>query len=96
MCTGTAPDLEDKTSFVGRWLDILRPGFDRLPDGDADSRKTALEKEAVLVSLENLMTFPFVKTAVEDGSLSLHGLWNEIGDGELEVFDPSTHSFNAL
>lgn len=96
MCSGTAPELEDKTSFVGRWLDILRPGFDRLPEGDDATRLTALEKEAVLVSLENLMSFPFVKAAVEDGSLSLHGLWNEIGDGELEVYDPASHAFTAL
>ncbi len=96
MCSGTAPELEDKTSFVGRWLDILRPGFDRLPAGDDDSRKTALEKEAILVSLENLMSFPFVKSAVEEGTLSLHGLWNEIGAGELEVYDSASQSFHAL
>ena len=87
MCSGNAPELEQKTSFVGRWIDILRPGFDRLPEGSDEVRKTALEKEAVLVSLENLMTFPFVKEAVEGERLTLHGLWNDIGSGTLEEFD---------
>ena len=87
MCSGNAPELEEKTSFVGRWMDILRPGFERLPKGSDDERLMALEKEAVLVSLENLMTFPFVKAAVEDERLSLHGLWNDIGGGMLEEFD---------
>ncbi len=90
MCSGDAPELEDKSSFIGRWMDILRPGFDRLPDGDDASRKDALEKEAVLVSLENLMSFPFVKSAVENGTLTLHGLWNDIGDGSVEVYDAET------
>ncbi|MCL4676266.1 MAG: carbonic anhydrase, partial [Pararhodobacter sp.] len=28
MCAGNAPELAAKTSFVGRWMEILRPGFD--------------------------------------------------------------------
>ena len=93
MCTGNAPALEDKTSFVGRWMDILRPGFDRLEDGEAEAQVRALEKEAVLVSLENLMTFPFVRAAVEAETLSLHGLWTDIGSGALETFDPAKRAF---
>lgn len=96
MCSGDAPDLDKDSSFIGRWMDILRPGFERLPEGDRDVRQRALEKEAVLVSLENLMTFPFVKQAVEDGGLSLHGLWNDIGEGTLEAFDPEDGHFKAI
>ena len=86
MCSGHAPELEKTTSFVGRWMDILRPGFDRLPEGDEATRRTALEKEAVKVSLENLLTFPFVREAVEADMLTLHGLWNDIGEGGLECY----------
>lgn len=96
MCSGEAKGLEDETSFVGRWLDILRPGFDRLPDGPEDVRRAALEKEAILVSLENLMTFPFVKTAVEAGTLTLHGIWNHIGDGTLFAYAPASRSFELV
>ncbi len=94
MCSGTAPELEEKTSFVGRWMDILRPGYERVKDiDDATDRRNALEKQAVLVSLENLMTFPFVADAVTGGKLSLHGLWTDIGEGSLEYFDPGRASF---
>jgi carbonic anhydrase len=96
MCSGHAPELEKTTSFVGRWMDILRPGFDRLAPGTEEERKTQLEKESVLVSLENLMTFPFVKAAVEDETLSLHGLWNHIGEGGLETYDPATGGFHPI
>ena len=96
MCSGNAPELEEKTSFVGRWMDILRPGFNRLDNGDDASRKQQLEKEAVLVSLENLMTFPFVQKAVADDTLSLHGLWNDIGDGGLEAYDASAQNFAPI
>jgi carbonic anhydrase len=88
MCCGKAPALEEKSSFVGRWMDILRPGFERVRDLPEDLRPRALEKEAVLVSLENLMTFPFVREAVIDERLTLHGLWNDTGEGMLEQYDP--------
>ena len=96
MCSGNAPELEEKTSFVGRWMDILRPGFNKLQNGDDATRKRQLEKEAVLISLENLMSFPFVQKAVADDTLSLHGLWNDIGDGGLEAYDPTTKEFVAI
>ncbi|PQO24629.1 carbonic anhydrase [Rhodobacteraceae bacterium WD3A24] len=97
MCSGRAPELEEKSSFVGRWMDILRPGYERIKEqGDEAGRARALEKEAVLVSLENLMTFPFVRDAVEADLLTLHGLWHEIGSGELECYDPAAGAFGPV
>ena len=32
MCSGRAPALEEKSSFVGRWMDILRPGYEKVKD----------------------------------------------------------------
>src|SRR6056297_765964 len=32
MCSGEAPDLDAPDSFVGRWMDILRPGYERVKD----------------------------------------------------------------
>ncbi|SDE60993.1 carbonic anhydrase [Limimaricola pyoseonensis] len=96
MCEGHAPALEETSSFVGRWMDLLRPGYDRLPEGTPEERLAALEKEGVLVSLENLMTFPFVAEAVEQGRLTLHGLWTDIGGGSLECYDPERGGFAPL
>ena len=35
------------------------------------------------------MTFPFVAEAVAGDRLTLHGLWNDTGEGELEHYDPA-------
>ena len=96
MCSGHAPELEETTSFVGRWMDILRPGYERVRDLPDAERLTALEKEAVLVSLENLMSFPFVKAAVEADNLTLHGLWTDIGEGGLHEFNADSGKFVPL
>ncbi len=87
MCAGHAPELEETTSFVGRWMDILRPGYEAVKDLPAEEQIGALERQAVLVSLENLMTFPFVRAAVEAGEVSLHGLMHDISMGQLYQAD---------
>lgn len=96
MCHGRAPELAEKTSFIGRWIDILRPGYERLGGNDAEIEASTLEKEAVIVSLENLMTFPFVSEAVDADKLTVHGLWNDIGEGGLEYYDPKTKTFSPV
>lgn len=94
MCKGHAPQLEEKESFVGRWMDILRPKFELVSEiEDPLEQARQLEKQSVVTSLENLMSFPFVASAVEEESLSLHGLWTDIGEGGLECFDPDNHKF---
>jgi len=94
MCSGRAPELEEQSSFVGRWMDILRPGYERVAHlADPAERREALEKQAVLVSLENLATFPFVAEAVAGGQLTLHGLWTDIGDGGLHYYDMVSDRF---
>lgn len=98
MLAGHAPDLDLPTSFVGTWLRILKPGYEALSGRglDYEARIRALEKEAVLVSLGNLMTFPFVRDAVTGGRLELHGVWKDIRDGSLEIYDPAEGTFADL
>lgn len=97
MCSGKAPQLETDSSFVGRWMDILRPGYERVAgQGDDEAQVAALEKEAIMVSLTNLVTFPFVREAIDNDLLTLHGLWVDIGKGDLFQFDPTVSTFLAV
>ena len=95
MLAGLAPELDTPTSFVGTWLRLLKPGYEALAGRglDYEARIGALEREAVLVSLRNLMTFPFVSAAVEAGELQLHGVWKNIREGALEALDPESGTF---
>ena len=94
MCSGKAPELEKETSFVGRWVDILRPAYERVDHTkNKEDQLRALEHEGIIMSMENLMTFPFVQDAVKAEELYIHGLWHDISEGNLlfyngEVFEP--------
>ncbi|KEP69769.1 carbonic anhydrase [Thioclava sp. BHET1] len=96
MCAGQAPDLEEKSSFTGTWLNILRPGYERVLERAPADPVTELEREAVKVSLENLMTFPFVREALDAERMTLHGLRHEIGEGTLEQYVSSSDQFEPL
>jgi len=97
MCEGRAPELEQKTSFVGRWMDILRPKYAQVADISVEEDKSRrLEQLAVVTSIENLMTFPFVESRVNDGSLSLHGLWTDIAEGGMSQFSGKTLDFQPV
>ncbi|OOY07719.1 carbonic anhydrase [Thioclava sediminum] len=96
MCSGHAPELEEKSSFVGTWLNLLRPGYERVSELPEDQQVLALEREAVKVSLENLMTFPFVREALDADRMTLHGLRHDIGEGVLEQYDADTDRFETF
>lgn len=97
MCEGNAPQLESKDSFVGRWMDILKPKYGLVADvQDETERARQFERQSVVASLENLMSFPFVASAVEAGNLTLHGLWTDIGEGGLEYFDHASQGFKPV
>ncbi|MDP7151528.1 MAG: carbonic anhydrase [Paracoccaceae bacterium] len=97
MCAGHAPQLEEQSSFVGRWMDALRPGYERVKDMEPGADQSlALEKVGVQVSLENLMTFPFVAERVHSGDLDLHGLWYDIRDGIVECYDAESGEFKGV
>jgi carbonic anhydrase len=94
MCSGRAPHLDDPASLVGRWLDVLRPACATVADiAQERDRQTALEKEGIHLSLENLMGYPFVASAVDEGRLTLHGLWTDIAEMDLETYDGTVRHF---
>jgi len=56
----------------------------------------ACEQNAVLVSLENLTTFPWVRERVQSGELQLHGLYVDIAGLSLSAYDWEEGRFVAV
>ncbi|MEN9873145.1 MAG: hypothetical protein RL186_42 [Pseudomonadota bacterium] len=68
-------------SFVNAWIDLLAPVVEQLAGAD----QTATERGAVELSLQNLMSFPFVAAKVEAGTLRLEGARFDIATGQLDL-----------
>jgi len=84
--------------FIGRWMSMfIKPGEkveQRARETMADFT-VRIEKAAVFRSLENLMTFPFVRSAVERGDMRVHGAYFGVAEGSLFVLDPATKEFKS-
>lgn len=89
-----------KGRFIGAWTDLLCEARDRAlaadPELDGDALLRASERQSVRLSLDNLTTFPFIRTAVAAGDLSLHGWYLDLFEGTLEGWSPDTETFDQL
>lgn len=98
QCGGIAAALDNHIAesipFLSAWIDLLEPARQRTAHlHDHAVRHTEMERDAVRLSLERLMTFPFVAERVRAGSLSLHGARFGIANGQLEVLDSESGHF---
>jgi carbonic anhydrase len=83
------------SDFIGRWMSQIAPAADAIaaPGENWDAYLHQLEFASVELSLRNLMTFPFVRAAVEAGELELHGAYFGVASGKLLVRDPVSGVF---
>lgn len=83
--------------FVNKWLNILNPAYNKVVNKNINLSDIELikklEKESVKISLENLINFPFIKTQINKNELALHGLWHDIGTGNIEALEPASLDF---
>ena len=85
--------------FIGNWMALIAPSAKKVgPRGERSFKDyvTALEQQAALTSLDNLMTFPCVKILVERGKLHLHAAYFGVATGDLSVFDPAAKRFERV
>ena len=85
--------------FIGKWMAMfIKPGevVEQRSHETMQDFVTRIEKAAVFRSLENLMTFPFVKSPVERGELVLHGAYFGVAEGSLFVLDKQSKQFKSV
>lgn len=86
--------------FIGAWVRIARRAREQvlreLPHKPAAVQARACEQAAILVSLDNLLSFPWIRERVGDNRLELHGWHFDIDTGELLAYSAETATFCAL
>ena len=82
--------------FIAAWVRLLDEARDRVRarhDELSPEAYVEMELEAVIASLANLRTFPWVAQRERSGRLSLHGCHFSIADGRLHVLDEAEGVF---
>jgi len=87
-------------SFISSWMSIAAPAREKvlaeLPGKDAKLQQRAAEQAAILLSLENLHSFPWIDQRVTDGILSLHGWYFDLNAGELSEYRQDSGLFQKI
>src|SRR5579872_787809 len=96
-----AEDAEPLTpgDFIGKWMSLMAPAAEKVgPRGDRsmDEYLTLLEQANVMLSLDNLMTFPRLRKLAEGGDVALHGAYFGVATGDLSVLDRASGTFRQV
>lgn len=89
-------------SFIGQWMTLAEPALRKMQAEAAQNALTLEEKveccalHALVDSMENLYTFPWIASRVAAGTLSIHSWFFNLQDGKLYVYNPSTQNFAPL
>jgi carbonic anhydrase len=92
MCGGVRALLEgapaEASDFITPWIGLAAAARDRaLARTDMPDRQLCCEQETIRLSLDNLVTFPWIASRLTAGTLRLHGAHFDIRGGELSVLD---------
>ena len=79
-------NLSDDDDFIGPWMKIATIARERSLEASGGVIETArqlCEHESIRVSLNNLLSFPWIRERVDRGDLLLHGWFFDIDTGNL-------------
>ncbi len=85
--------------FIAEWVSLLDHAREKVVARHSELGPEAfveMELEAVLVSLANLRTFPWIKEREDEGRLLLRGCHFSIADGRLNMLDEAEVAFRPV
>jgi carbonic anhydrase len=93
------PECEGE-ELIAKWLGIAADARQRvlkeLPGKSPQVQARACEQASILVSLENLMSYPWIRRRVNEGKLTLHGWYFDMERGELLQYHDESAGFRVL
>ncbi len=94
------PSKMQEENFISRWMEIAQPALQKTienyPNQSIEKQVGNCAKFALINSLNNLFTFPWIKQKVANQELSLHSWYFNIDSGIIEEFNYKTEKFIDL
>ena len=86
LCEGN--ERSNRREFIDGWMSIVDHAINLELKGEKLHRH--VEKEAVKISMNNLLSFPWIKDRVVSGGLKIHGWWFDLEAGDLLSYSEKT------
>jgi carbonic anhydrase len=94
------PEAVRSGGFVAQWMTIAKQAKDKVlqkfPQADLEQHCKECEKESIRASIENLLTFPFVREAREFRGMQILGLYFDLELGQLLELDSDWKEFTQI
>ncbi len=91
---------QEGDEFIGVWMQIIKRAKEVVdtffPDASEEEKLREYEQWGIRVSLENLLTFPWIREAVENGEMNLHGWYFDLNNGALYRYDDDSDTFVSM
>lgn len=87
------PHAQEWLSAAERSIHNYQNGYDQVHFSGDLPEHDKLSKVNVVTQFENLLTYPSVKEGIENNTLRLVGMWFDIGNATVEVYDPARKEF---
>src|SRR5258708_23526957 len=106
LCGGIAALVDGRDgvfanfAYLSSWTSIAQDVRDslmrELKDRPREEIVRAVEQAAVINSVSNLMTFPWIAERIAAGTLVLHAWWFNLTKGQLYAFNPASAVFEPV
>ena len=93
-------NIQSGSGYISKWMELAKPAYDAVVEHHAtkqiDEQARLCEQYSLVNSYNNLLTFPWIKTRVEAGQLTLHAWYFDLETGMIFAYDPTSKGFQNL
>ncbi|MBM3579262.1 MAG: carbonic anhydrase [Alphaproteobacteria bacterium] len=68
----------------------------QLADKTPDEQQSACEHESIIITLRNLLTYPYINKRIDQNKLGIFGWHFDVENGEIMAFNPDTRFFEPI
>ncbi len=85
------PVFHKPHSFIAKWMEIAKPAYEKVmaqhSSATSGDKAALCGHYALLNSLNNLYTFPWIQERINSGSLALHAWYFDLATGAIHRYD---------
>ena len=87
-------------SFIPKWMEIARPAYNQVITEHAhaslDDKIVLCEQYALINSLKNLQSFPWIQERINSNKLAIHAWYFNLTTGEIHMYDKQKNNWTYL
>lgn len=106
-CRSIATMMSDKfvadkglSESMKTWLSVAADAREsakkKFADKSEDEQQQACEHESIVISLRNLLGYPYIAKRMKENKLNIYGWHFDIETGEITVFNPDSKNFDPI